>query len=101
MFRFSKQQPDAQMFTDIQNLNALSPEQLAGFVAVCSSILVSGDANSLTAFAQKYGIKEKALQNSVRSMLLFLTGVVKNSSSEQHITQDLSQLGTPRAMASG
>jgi COMMD2-7/10, HN domain len=96
-FRFVDDQPDQQLFTDIQNLNAFNDGQLSGFVGIVLSFLqhkAGTDPNdSLEAFATENKVNQKALKNTVRGVLFFFSEALKKNMSPAHVKEDLHNLG--------
>lgn len=94
------EQPDQQLFNDVQQLNAFSDEQLGELVTIVLGFLQTaqqggGDdpEDGLARFGERHGVNLKALKNIIRGVLFFFVEALKKNLSPAHIKEDLVKLG--------
>ena len=94
-FNFTPTQPDEQLFTDLQKLNAFPPEMLAEFIDVLMSHLVDGTdlVAQIAAFSQNHSINEARLKNTVKALLFFLKGSMRANCTFKQVGEDLLNFG--------
>eukprot|EP01094_Clydonella_sp_ATCC50884_P029307 TRINITY_DN9132_c0_g1_i1.p1 TRINITY_DN9132_c0_g1~~TRINITY_DN9132_c0_g1_i1.p1 ORF type:complete len:201 (-),score=80.93 TRINITY_DN9132_c0_g1_i1:74-676(-) len=93
--------PDEQMFTDLQKLNAFEEELLMDFVDVVFSFLAgkASLADGVSAFAESNGVNEAKLKGTVKALLHFLRGGIRNNCTPKHLAEDLIALGLSKEKA--
>ncbi len=106
ILRFSTDVPQ-QLYTDIQTLNAFSEELLQELVGLLLSFLAAEGLSqvqiiivgsndimeTLTQYAQSHGINFNALKNTVRGILYFFKGSIRNNLTPAVLKEDMITLG--------
>jgi hypothetical protein len=94
-FRFTTEAPSQQLYSDVQNLNQFSNEQLTQFTQIVLVHLTnpSDATRRLGEFGEEHGVNVRALGNTLRGVLFFFTGALKANLGAQQVKSDLSGLG--------
>ena len=94
---------DPQLGSDIQSVNAFNVEQLGHFADLIISWMLAPHSTQLMdavgTFATAHGVNPKALRNSVRGMLLFFKGALKENISPAQVQEDCIALGMSESHA--
>jgi len=101
-FKFlTNEQPQPQLYTDVQNLNAFGNEQLTEFTKITLSFLAQQEdsRSRMEAFAAAQGVNLRALENTVQGILYFFSEALKRSLKQDDVKSDLEKLGLESARA--
>lgn len=88
--------PSAQLFTDVQTLNALNTEtQLPPLITITFAYLLrkEGAQEMLKGFSAEHRINQKVLESTVKGTLFFFNECLKRNISTTQLQSDLVNLG--------
>lgn len=96
-FHFSPNQPEQQIFSDVQALNSFNDTQFVQFIEIVLSLFTSqssGDTmDRIATFAGENGINVNGLKGIMRSLLVVCRGALKANLNPGYFKEDLISLG--------
>lgn len=100
-FHFVSEEPDEQLFTDIQKINAFSQEMLAELVTVLLNVAQGAQdlSTGLGQFCEEHNINEARLRPTVKALFYLFRGSMRNNATPKHIGEDLLTFGVEKEQA--
>lgn len=100
-FHFVSEQPDEQLYSDIQKINAFSEELLAELVTILLNVAQGTQdlASGLGQFCSENNINEARLRPTVKALFFLFKGSIRNNATPKHIGEDLLTFGVEKEKA--
>ena len=100
-FHFVSEEPDEQLYTDIQKINAFSQELLSELVAVLLNVAQGTQdlATGLGEFCSANNINEARLRPTVKALFYLFRGSMRNNATPKHVGEDLLTFGVEKEQA--
>lgn len=100
-FHFISEQPDEQLYTDIQKINAFNQELLLELVTILLNVAQGKQdlSTGLGQFCSENNINEARLRPTVKALFYLFRGSMRNNATPKHIGEDLLNFGVEKEQA--